>query len=735
MKRTRSVALALSLLLSAFPPLAAQQPQGQPPPDDGEEVVARITTNLVQLDAVVLDKEGRQVTDLTADDFEILEDGRAQKITNFSYVSNAERAPRPEKTPAAAAGSPPPPPVKLRLRDVRRTFALVVDDLQASFASIYYIRRALKKFVDEEMQPNDLVAIVRVGAGVGALQQFTSDKRILYQAIERVRFNLRARRFTGPFEPVTSREPTGSPGSLGSPKDLSEEVGVKEGEDEDDYLEASGAVGTLGAVKYVLRGMRELPGRKALLLFSEGFPLYRPNAAGGRNERVRDEYHHMIDAASRSATAVYTMDPRGVVVTDFTAEDDLAGMARNPQAMTSLLMRRNTLVADTQSTLRGIAEETGGIAFINNNDLNAGVRRVAEAERGYYLIGYRPEESTFDRKTGQRRFHNISVKVTRPGLVVRTRSGFFGVTEDDARPSQRTAAQQLMAAITSPFESGAVDLRLTSIFLADPQFGPFMRSFIHVDGGSLSFQEQPDGSHRASVDVLAMTFDDAGTPVDMRSRTESVVVRGDEYRRAVEQGLIFGINLPVKKPGAFQLRIAVRDAGSGRVGSANQFIEVPDVKKERLTLSGIYLAEREEAANVSASAGAGAADEASKADAGGEGKIEGRDPQSGPAVRRFRPGALVEYGYEVYNARLDKATRRPQLQSQVRLFRDNRLAFAGKVVNLSGKADAARLTAFGRLRLGANLTPGEYVLQVVVTDTLAKEKNRVTAQWIDFEIK
>ena len=252
-----------------------------------------------------------------------------------------------------------------------------------------------------------------------------------------------------------------------------------------------------------------------------------------------------------------------------------------------------------------------------------------------------------------------------------------------------------------------------------------MRSFIYVDGGSLSFREEPDGSHRASVDVLAVTFDDMGTPVDMRSRTESVVVRGDDYRRAVEQGLVFGINLPVRKPGAFQLRTAVRDAGSGRVGSANQFIEVPDVKKERLTLSGIYLAERE-------GAGAAAA-EAPKAD--GEGKIDERDPQTGPAVRRFRPGALVEYGYEVYNARLDKATRRPQLQSQARLFRDNRPVFVGKVVGLNGRADSSRLTAFGRLQLGTNLTPGEYVLQVIVTDALAGAKSRVTSQWIEFEIR
>ncbi|MGB8511012.1 MAG: hypothetical protein WCD76_21755, partial [Pyrinomonadaceae bacterium] len=89
----------------------------------------------------------------------------------------------------------------------------------------------------------------------------------------------------------------------------------------------------------------------------------------------------------------------------------------------------------------------------------------------------------------------------------------------------------------------------------------------------------------------------------------------------------------------------------------------------------------------------------------------------------------------IYNARLDKGTRLTRLQSQVRLFHDNQQVFAGKLVNLKSQTDSKKMSAFGRLQLGANLTPGEYVLQVVVTDALAKAKNRVSTQWIDFEIK
>ena len=745
---------ALALTLALLLPAAAQQPaRPQDEPRDREEVV-RITSNLVQVDAVVTDRKGQPVADLRPEEFQIYEDGRPQKITNFSFVSvapGAEETSPPPAGPSRAAArkgdpSSPVPPVRLRPEQVRRTFALVVDDLGLSFESMHFVRAALRRFVDEQMQPGDLVAIIRTGAGVGALQQFTSDKRLLYAAIDRVKWNSRGRagvaafaaREDSPLVNASLAPSADGPVATATTKtDIERDARASVNDFKDEIF----AVGTLGAINYVIRGLREMPGRKSVVLLSDSMRVF--DSKGEENYRTLQALRRLTDLANRASVVIYTIDPRGLPYIGPTSADNMTGLttlsdgtvtvAMSGPAQTEALMARTKDYWDSQEGLSYLALETGGFFFHDNNDLNRGIQKALDDSRGYYLIGYRPEESTFDPKTGQRRYHQIAIRVTRPGLLVRTRSGFFGVSEQDARPLRQTTAQQLMAAITSPFESGAVDLRLTSIFLDDPQFGPFMRSFIYVDGSSLSFQDQPDGSHRATVDVLAVTFDDAGTPVDMRSRAESVVVRGDEYRRAVEQGLIFGINLPVKKPGAFQLRIAVRDSGSGRVGSANQFIEVPDVKKDRLTLSGIYLAEREEEANLRAAATG--TDEAPQAAAQGEGKIEDRDPQSGPAVRRFHTGALIEYGYEVYNARLDKATRRPQLQSQVRLFRDNQLAFAGKVVGLNGRPDATRLTAFGRLRLGANLTPGEYVLQVIVTDTLAREKNRVTAQWIDFEIK
>lgn len=128
--------------------------------------------------------------------------------------------------------------------------------------------------------------------------------------------------------------------------------------------------------------------------------------------------------------------------------------------------------------------------------------------------------------------------------------------------------------------------------------------------------------------------------------------------------------------------------------------------------------------------------EGAAAGAAKEGQVNDPDPSGSPALRRFRPGASIDFLYSIYNAKLDRATRRPQLQTQLRLFREGQQVFAGqtKPFDESQQTDMKRLVDWSRLRLGTNLQPGEYALQVVVTDALASEKRRTVTQWIDFEI-
>src|SRR5438128_1419696 len=219
--------LTLILIAQITPASFSQKPNPSPlpapvlQPQKPEDVdVVRITSNLVQVDAVVTDKNGKLVTDLKPEEVEIFEDGHKQKITHFSFnLSESAPTERVAKSAATNKTAPPIPTARLRPEDIKRTIAIVVDDLGLSFESTYYVRRALKKFVDEQIQSGDLVAIIRTSGGMGALQQFTSDKRQLQAAVERVKWNANGRGGISAFDPI--QPPT--PGAKGAAIDQANE--------------------------------------------------------------------------------------------------------------------------------------------------------------------------------------------------------------------------------------------------------------------------------------------------------------------------------------------------------------------------------------------------------------------------------------------------------------------------------------------------------------------------------
>ena len=459
--------LAILLITQLLGGGLAQQPtptptpsptnQERPQPPEAEDVV-RITTNLVQVDAVITDKNGKLVTDLKPEEVEIYENGREQKITNFSFnLSESTSTARDAKPTAADKNAPAPPPSRLRTEDIRRTIALVVDDLGLSFESTHYVRRALKKFVDEQMQPGDLVAIIRTAGGVGALQQFTTDKRQLYAAIDRVKFYMNGRAGIGAFAPI---QPA-TPGERGEEVDAANE-------ELNQFREDVFSVGTLGAVNYVVRGLRELPGRKSILLISDGFRIHSRDDPT-RNYRTAQRLQRLVDEAGRASVVIYTMNATGLQTLGLTAADNTSG--RDLEQMQAALNSRRNTAFEAQEGLEVLAHQTGGIAIKNSNDLSGGIRRVLEDQKGYYLIGYRPDQSTFNPRTGRRQFHRLSLKIKRPGKFnVRMRQGFLGVT-DEEQPKPRTTAQQLLSALMSPFGATGVHLRLTSLFGNDAQGG------------------------------------------------------------------------------------------------------------------------------------------------------------------------------------------------------------------------------------------------------------------------
>ncbi|MEQ1643935.1 MAG: VWA domain-containing protein [Pyrinomonadaceae bacterium] len=685
-------------------------PTVRPAPADTD--VVKISTNLIQLDVTVTDQKGKIITDLKADEIEVYENGEKQKITGLTFVSS-KRSVEKLKTPDVLGV--PIPQSGLRPESIRRTIGLVVDDLSLSFESAYQTRRALKKFVDEQMEDGDLVAIIRTGAGIGALQQFTSDKRILYAAIEKVKWNPQGSGGISAFAPI---EQTVLPADA-EEADPDQPAERDPARALDDFRTTVFATGTLGALRYIVQGMSELPGRKSVILFSDGFKLFEEDESGFRESgQVLDFLRILVDTANRSSVVFYTVDPRGLAYTGFTAADS---PSTNPTVMNQALSARSAQLTDTQDGLSYLAGETGGFDIKNSNDLTGGVRKILE-DQSYYLVAYEPDGDTFD--PAKRKFNNIDIKILRKDAKARYRSGFFNVAD---RPVQNgvsatTPVGQLELALVSPFAVSGINLRLNALFGSDAKNPAYVRSLLHVDAKDLKFTDAPNGSKTATIEVLAMSFGDNGQPIDQLAKGYTLTLKPEAYKKIIADGFIYHFLFPVKKPGAYQYRVAIRDAQGGRVGSASQFIEVPDLKKKRLTASSIVLE------NLSPEQWRRAGEQNSPLPIGS-------NPMSDTALRRVKQNSVLRYGFEIYNAVLDTA-KRPQLTMRVRVFRDGKLILDGtpNPVSIDGQTDLQRIRSSRAIAIGAQMEAGDYILQVIITDPLAKKKQQIATQFVQFEI-
>ncbi len=696
---------------AGFAQVPKQSPQPTPPTDE----VVRISTNLIQVDVTVTDPKGKIIGDIKPDEIEIYENGQKQKVTNFSFIAAARAV--VEKPVAADKSGVPVPVAALRPDQIRRTLALVVDDLSLSFESAYQTRRALKKFVDEQVQPGDLVAIIRTGAGIGALQQFTADKRILYAAIEKVKWNPLGTGGVSAFAPIEP-PPLGSSGDDGSGSDPNAAI-TEANKALDEFRSSVFATGTLGALRYIVNGMGDLPGRKSVILFSDGFKLLETDENGFQeNGRVFDFLKQLVDDANRSSVVFYTIDPRGLQFTGITAADSVADTS--PDALNKISSDRRDQLLDTQAGLSLLAAETGGFDIKNNNDLAGGVRQILD-DQSYYLVGYEPDSDTFD--PAKRKYNKLEVRVKRPGAKVRYRSGFFNVADKPVAkaPVAATPMAQLEAALVSPFAVNGIDLHLNALFGTDAKAGTFVRSLLHINATDLKFVEDSNNKKKAIFDVLAMSFGDNGLPGEQISRSYTLTVSPDAYKRVMADGFVYHFTFPVKKPGAYQYRIAIRDEQGGKVGSASQFIEVPDVKKNRLIASSIVIESLTEA-------------EWQKFIDPAMPQVQS-NPMSDTALRRTHVGSVLRYGYEIYNAKLDQS-HIPAVKTRIRVFHDGKIVLDGKEtpLDLRAQTDMEHLKTAGAISIGDKMQPGDYILQVIVTDPLAKAKQQVATQFVQFEV-
>jgi VWFA-related protein len=551
--------------------LAQQPPAPQTAPGDQSTVTFKVEVNYVEVDAAVFDRQGQFVPGLKREDFEVLEDGVHQDVSAFTQVDIP--IDRPEPAPIQAKAPVETDVVTNAKPFDGRLYVIILDDKHTGALRSPLVKRAAQDFVSRYMAANDLAAVLSTGGQLDSTQEFTSNKRLLLRAVDRF-MGQKLRSETEERLDAYQRQqqiPGNTSTRVEDPLDM--ERGYHARMTLDTLARISDWVGSI-------RGRR-----KAIVFFSEGIDYdiydFQKREATTVQEKMRD----VIAAATRSNVSIYSIDPRGLTTLADESINVSGGFPADPQLNLSTQSFQDSLRLG-QNSLRSLSEETGGFAAVNQNDFNSAFSRVVKDNSAYYVLGYYPKN---DRRDG--RFRRIEVKVKGPGLEVRSRRGYTaprGKAASPKPPANDQTSPQVREALDSPLPMNGIKLRAVAMPFKGSPPNASIAVVVEADGRSFNFTEK-DGKFTSDFEVSTLAIDANGK---IRGGDRSLVnfaLKPENRARFDETGVRVGTRLQLA-PGRYQIRVAARESGSGRVGSLTYDLDVPDLTKGPLTMSGIAAA-------------------------------------------------------------------------------------------------------------------------------------------------
>ncbi|MBZ5618633.1 MAG: VWA domain-containing protein [Acidobacteriia bacterium] len=626
-----------------------QTPQAKSPPTQPS---FHVSVNLVQVDAVVTDSKGNHIIDLRPDDFELTDDGKLQKITYFSWIDL--------KMPHASRTEAPGPGRSLQKDDVRRSIVLMIDDSGPwAEQDVLPVMAAARRFVAGQVLPGDLVSVTASRGGMGFYQQFTSDKQQLYAAIDRLAHRPGFGLWTVETPTMKKLDAEGN----------TVPIGLARGEPSYNFR-GGDPPNPIGYLRWAIQGLQNIPGRKAVVLFSHSFAA--PQS--------------LVDLANRAGVVIYVIDPHGV---------DPGG---------------RTIPSD--ATYRKLAKETGGLFLLSSPgaNLNDDLGKVLEDLNGYYLIGYQAERNDLELSGGRSVRHDIQLKVRRKNLTVRARHGSIGLPEATAAARvPHSSDEYLQPALFSSFNAGNIRLSLDATYAAsvpDPRTAlrrPILHAMLVADGRDLQFTDTNDGMKHFVFSVLIAVFNRDATPYLTRERTFMLDLTPAEVEGIAASGIRSVMDVDLNRAGQYQVRAAVRDENSGAMGSAYSFVDAPDFNRPQIALSRIKLSGPE---GILYAGGSGGWD-------------------------RYLAGASVQFECEVFGFRTSlQPPREPRVDMEIRLFPDgeDKPVVDSQVLHVPISTLAENYLG-GSLRIGSDFKPGDYTLQLLAYDRLAAPKKQIDVQW------
>lgn len=720
------------IILWAILSVPASAAFAQQKPDD----VVRVSTDLVQTDFMVFDKQGNFVDGLKRDQLVFKVDGKPREISFFDRLmagSRSEEAQLAAARGAGTAGGPAPVPL-----DRGRTVLFFIDDLHLSPSSAVYARRMLKQFVEHDMKQNDTAEIVSTSGQLGFVQQLTNNKAVLNAAADKLRSNLMTLE-TAEYPPITEYQAITierhdddlvrffAVALLKQQGEDPTETAIKQASEvimnRASQIIADGqsiTTRTMSTLRGFVKLTSALPGRKIAFFISDGFFIDQ------RRSENSERLQRITHSAAQNGVVIYAMDARGL-------GSGLPSAAQSVMADPSgVLARTNTSeVRSSQDAMNALASDTGGRAFFNTNSMPEAVKTALKETSTYYLLAWRPETE----EQRNPKFRRIDLSVAgRPELVVRFRRGFgeppeeaakSKTRESDTPPVRKTTADELNTVLRAQYPATAMPVAISLNFVDSAQYGETLTTTIKIRTSSLILDKQADGA-AAALDVAGIVLNDQGKAVSSFNKRFTIKSAASNTDNKPPESIFYN-HFSLVKPGLYQVRVAAIDVKTGTRGSAYEWIEVPNVANKELAMSSLIVGEK-------------------KPDEGVQPLDATNDSQQLEPLRRvvvnvdhrFASSSSLRFLTFIYNAALGSSNSNaetprttipastnsaalPDLAVQTQIFRDDEPVITTPLhkIQTAGIPDMQRVPYAADILLDG-LPPGAYVLQVTVIDKLAK---------------
>jgi VWFA-related protein len=718
-RQTLLVIIAVIALHQIVGAQSGTTPQKQEPP-------LRLSTDLIQVRAVVTDKQGRVIDQLKKDDFVLLENDQPQRVEFFS-VDRIEG--RPDALPSNKTNdkrAAPVSPAVLSTETPRRSIVLFVDTMHIDHVRLPRVKEALQRFVDQQMSDQDLVAVVSSGGGLGLLSQFTRDREVLRAAINALRPwasrgreslltpYLAATVLQGDFdalslawEIVQFEEGTG--GLSGMPDFFRNPKAAQTIRDRlrprlnTVLIEAAyrrrALLGTLdNAISY----LGNLPGTRMILLFSEGFTQL---GTGGSVDS--SDLQPTISRAARAGIVIYSFDAKALE--PIMIEADKA-MFVHGEYLNTYLNRGNNELRDSMQRL---ALDTGGELFINTNDFNGRLQKVLDENRVSYVLAYYMQG---DKDPKKLRRIKLQIK-DHPDYIVRTEKGYRPVDLEKAKASTeaQTPRQKLFQAMGAPLPVTTLGISAVADYLEREGDDLQIALQVYIDGDAPKYQES-NGHYTDDIEIVTGVHDLSGKAVKIFTDNLHAELRADQLAAAQQNGYRYYKRFGLK-PGRYQIRIGALETQSERLGTTSLWIEVPDLSQRRLRTSsmlvGNYPASKEQEVVI-------------------EGGPQPYEPRVKRGVRLYRSGDALIYQMMIYPPAAQ--TSAADLTMQLQVFRGREPVFQSAWLPVTARMagqDKKGIAVYGQLDL-KTVPPGLYEFQITVKDA---KTNQTALQTISFGIE